>query len=280
MDNYEQLYGGGYVMSKDKPMPILIIEDDIAECRKFKDCAEGRTDLTLIGITGSSDEGLRLVKDRLPEGVILDLELTAGKGDGLQFLAELQEAKLGLRPIVVVTTNIQSEVMHKHLHTMGVSFVFSKEQSGYSPERALNILLDLRKFLPSAQKGNTHKDLQTIESPEELRTRIIERIDAELSQVGISLRLKGRKYLQEALYLLLNKNKDESDAVLYKVADQYNVNYNTVIRAIQTAIENAWERTDIETLKEKCPVHIDVRTGTPAPTEFIHFYADKIRKTM
>lgn len=267
-------------MLKDRPMPILLIEDDPYECQKFKDCTVKRTDFTFVGVTGSSDEGLQYAKDRLPEGVILDLELTRGQGDGLQFLTGLKEAKLGLKPIIVVTTNIQTEVTHSHLHEMGVSFVFFKKQNGYSPERVINILLGLRTSLPSAQRGNAPVDLQTVESPEELRTRIIERIDAELGQIGFSLRLKGRKYLSEALYLLLSKDKNESDAVLYQVADQNKVNYNTVIRAIQTAIENAWDRTDIETLKEHCPVHIDVRTGVPAPTEVIHFFADKIRKTM
>lgn len=268
------------VMNKDRPMPILLIEDDIYECRKFKDCAANRTDFTFVGITGSSDEGLQLVKNRLPEGVILDLELTKGQGDGMQFLTDLKEAKIGLHPIVVVTTNIQSEVTHSHLHEMGVSFIFFKKQTGYNPERVINILLGLRKSLSSAQRSDMATNLQTVESPEELRIRIIERIDAELSQIGFSLRLKGRKYLSEALYLLLCKDKNESDAVLYQVADQNKVNYNTVIRAIQTAIENAWDRTDIDTLKEKCPVHIDVRTGVPAPTEVIHYFADKIRKTM
>jgi DNA-binding NarL/FixJ family response regulator len=267
-------------MKQDKPMPILLVEDDAAECRRFKDCAAGQTDVNLIGATGSSDDALRIVKNRLPECVILDLELSKGEGTGLQFLAELQKTTLTLRPIVVVTTNIQSEVMSDHVHGMGVAFVFSKKQPGYSPELVINTLLSLRKALPSAQKGDIHRDLQTIESPEELRTRIIERIDAELNDIGISIRLKGRHYLREAIYLLVNIEKNQSTAVLYQVADQNRVNYNSVIRAIQTVIENAWESSDIETLKEKCPVHIDINTGIPAPTEFIHYYAERIRKTM
>ncbi|MCL2048468.1 MAG: response regulator [Defluviitaleaceae bacterium] len=263
-----------------KPMPILLIEDDIIERKKFKSCAEGRADIALVGMTDCSDEALMLVKDRLPEGVIVDLELSKGKGDGLQFLSELREAKLGLRPIVVVTTNIQSEVMYNHLHDFGISFIFSKKQNGYSQNRVLDMLLLLRKSLPILQNGEIHSGLATVESPDEIRDRINERIDAELSQLGINLRLKGRHYLNEALYLLINKEKNESSAVLYQVADNNRVNYNTVIRAIQTALENAWLRTDIDTLRERCPVHIDVRTGAPSPTEFIRYLSDKIRKTM
>jgi len=262
-----------------KPMPALLVEDDAAECLKFKNCAASRTDFTIIGETASSTEALRIVKNRLPEAIILDLELTKGEGTGLQFLAELNKTALKLRPIVVVTTNIQAEVVYDRIHNMNVAFVFSKKQQGYCPELVLNTLLDLRKSLPAAQ-GEIDRDLWTIESPEELRTRIIDRIDAELNDVGISIRLKGRKYLRDAIYLLVTKDKNDSGSVIYQVADQHKVNYNSIIRAIQVVIANAWETSDIETLKEKCPVHIDINTGIPAPTEFVHYYAETIRKTM
>lgn len=214
-------------MTNDKPLKILLIEDDATDCRNFLDCASKRTDITFIGMTPSSDEGLRLVKTHLPECVILDLELSKGKGTGLQFLLDLQKSELSLRPIVVVTTNIQSEVMYDNIHNMGVTFVFSKKQSGYSPEMVIDTLLCLRNSLPSAQKDNIHKDLQTIESPEDLHSRIIERIDAELNQVGISARLKGRQYLREAIYLLIIIEKNQSDAIIYQVADQNKITYNS-----------------------------------------------------
>jgi DNA-binding NarL/FixJ family response regulator len=270
----------GTAMNKNKPMPLLLIEDDMAECRKFKNCADARTDVIFVGMTGSSDEGLQLVKDCLPEGVILDLELSKGKGDGLQFLSDLKEAKLGLRPIVVVTTNIQSEIMHDILHNDEVSFVFCKRQTGYNPERVINIILSLRQSLPSAQRGEMYSDLQTIESPDEFRSRLNTRIDNELSQVGISNRLKGRKYLHEALFLLIKKEKNESDAVLYQVADNNKVKYNSVLRAIQTAIQNAWKHSDVDTLTKKYPMYVDIHMGVPAPTEFISCFAKRIRNTM
>jgi len=266
-------------MNKDKPMPILLIEDDVEECRKFKDFVANRTDVNFVGITASSNEAVKLVKSHLPEGIILDLELSKGEGTGLQFLATLNSISLGLRPIVVVTTNIQSNVMYAHIHNMGIAFIFYKKQAGYSTELVINTLLELRNSLFIAQTA-LHRDLQTIESPEELRMRIIERIDAELNQIGISIKLKGRAYLQEAIYLLVNKERNESTAVLYQVAENNRINYNSIIRAIQTAIQKIWDSSDIETLKEKYPVHINIHTGVPAPTEFIHYYAEKIRKTI
>jgi CheY-like chemotaxis protein len=267
-------------MNNDKPMPILLIEDELAEHRKFKECADGRTDVNLIGMTVSSGEGLQIVKNRLPEGVILDMELSKGEGHGLQFLTNLKETRLRLRPIVVVTTNIQSEVMYDRIHDIGASFVFSKKQKGYTPDLVFDMLMTLRQSLPYAQTDDLNSETSTAESPEEQRARVLGQIDAEFDGLGISRGLKGRNYLRETVFLQANRTSGEPVPVIDQVAALYRVNYNSVIRAIQTAIERTWETTDIDTLKEKYPVHINMRTGVPAPTEFIRYYADKLRNIL
>ena len=79
----------------DKPMKLLLIEDDISECNKFKKLSDSRNDIEFIGITDSDIEGLNLVKKFIPEGIILDLELNNGKGNGtgFNFLMELNKLK-------------------------------------------------------------------------------------------------------------------------------------------------------------------------------------------
>lgn len=267
-------------MSVTKPMPLLLIEDDVAECIKFKDCAIKRADVTFVGMTGSSIEGMNYVRTRLPEGIILDLELHRGKGSGLQFLKDLQEASIALRPLVIVTTNSPSSVVYNHVHDMGADLVYYKRQADYSPEMVINTMLALRTSLQTTQRGNLPGDLQTIESPEELRKRIMERIDTELNLIGIAVRYKGREYLQEAIYLLITKDKENSDAVLYQIANRRKNTYSSIIRAIQTAINRAWDSSSIDDLQMYYTARVDIKTGVPSPTNFIHYYADKIRKTM
>jgi len=86
-------------MTNDKPLKILLIEDDATDCRNFLDCASKRTDITFIGMTPSSDEGLRLVKTHLPECVILDLELSRSGGYFFLF-------SCFIRAIIPMTTSI------------------------------------------------------------------------------------------------------------------------------------------------------------------------------
>ena len=67
-----------------KPMKILIIEDDINDCNNFINCAKKRNDIEIVAITYSDIDGLKYVKTKNPEGIILDLELnnsTSGNTD-------------------------------------------------------------------------------------------------------------------------------------------------------------------------------------------------------
>lgn len=267
-------------MGIDKPMPLLLIEDDVAECIKFKDCANNRTDITFVGMTSSSIEGLQCLKTRIPEGIILDLQLNKGRGSGLQFLEDLKNSDSVFRPIIVVTTSNRSELVYNHIEENGVDWVFCKKQADYSADLVLNTLLTLRKSLYARQGNELPVDMQTLESPEERLARISQRIDTELNLVGISSKYKGRKHLHDSIFLLINIKKGASEAVINQVAAAQKGNYSAIVRAMQTAINNAWASSSIEDLQVHYTARIDYRTGVPSPTEFIHYYADKIRKTM
>ena len=266
-------------MEQDRSMPLLLIEDDVADCIKFKDCANNRTDVAFVGMTDSSEEGMNLLKTRLPEGVILDLQLVKGSGSGLKFLTAFRDADLAFRPIIVVTTSNQSPLVYDHIEKAGVDWIFCKKQRDYSAGFVLDTLLELRKSLHTLQRDGVPGDRNTIESPEEQRIRISARIDLELDLIGIRAKYKGRKYLQEAIYLLVVTNK-ESGSVIDQVALNHKITYGTATQVMQTAINNAWDNADIDELKLHYTARVSSKTGTPSPSDFIYFYADKILKTM
>ena len=88
-----------------KPIKILIIEDDFNDCRSFEECAKAREDIEIVAITDSDVEGLKFVKTKRPEGIILDLELNnsaTGSIDSLDFLSNLKKLNLNYEPIVIV----------------------------------------------------------------------------------------------------------------------------------------------------------------------------------
>lgn len=267
-------------MDLDKPMLVLLIEDDVSACRAFMDCVGGRTDIAFVGMTGCSDKGLEYVKNKLPEAVILDMELNWGEGSGLDFLENLQKTPLSIRPIVVVTTRNRSELVQEHLHEYGVEWVFCKKQQGYSPEMVVNHLLRLRPYLRSARRGGLPGGLLTPETPDEIKSRIHQRIDAELNAIGISPRFKGRVLIRDAIFMLVSKEKKDSETLFYELSAMYKTHYNNIVRNIQTAIHDAWNNNDVDVLEKlyTAPVRRDL--GSPSPTEFVHYYADKIRRSL
>ena len=107
----------------DKPMKILIIEDDINDCNKFIDCAKSRNDIEIVAVTDSDITGLKYVQTKSPEGIVLDLELnnsTTGNTDSLEFLSNLKKLRLKYEPIVIVTTHVNSKRTYEEIEKLPV----------------------------------------------------------------------------------------------------------------------------------------------------------------
>jgi hypothetical protein len=232
-------------------------------------------------MTGKSDEGLELVKNKLPEAIILDLELNMGAGSGYDFLDNFFKTEFNIRPMVVITTRNRNDNIHTQLHAQyELNWIFYKLQEGYGPEMVIRHLLRFREFYHLQQSG-VNPAIKTLETPEEMKNRIMGRIKAELNVFGISVKYKGRGFAEEAIYLLLSKEVQDSEQVFNDLAKSRKTHYNNIIRNIQTAIHNAWDNTDdIEELLKHYTAPVKKDSGAPSPTEFVYYYADKIRRDM
>lgn len=266
-------------MDKMVPMPVILIEDEVGECIKFRDCADRRADVKFVGMTDSSEEGLKLVQALLPEAVILDLQLARGTGSGIQFLEKLNKTSLAFRPIIMVTTTNQSRIVYDRIEELGVDWFFCKKQRDYSVNFVFDTLLSLRKHLRLGQNHGGPVQRELIESPEERRTRIYKRIDTELDLIGVRARYKGRVYLREGIYLQIHTEK-ESGAVIDQIAKKHIHAYNTISTVMQTAINNAWEGAAPGELEAHYTARISVKAGVPTPSDFIHYYANKISNSI
>ena len=119
-------------------MKLLLIEDDKNECDKFIEAANKRNDVEFVGITNSAEEGIKLIKSNTVDGIILDLELNEGKGNGFNFLKDIRKLKLKKFPKIVVNTNVRSDSVYDYLHENKVDFIFYKKQTNYSVNAVIN----------------------------------------------------------------------------------------------------------------------------------------------
>ncbi len=258
---------------EDNPMKILIIEDDLDDCNKFKNCVKNRNDIEIVAITDSDIEALQLVKVKHPEGIVLDLELnkgTSGSTDSLEFLNKLKELNLKYEPIVIVTTHISSRRTYEVLHKNGAELILYKDHPKYSQNHVLNSFITLRK---SSDKDSTNIQ-ETLENEEE---KILNLIDSELNLIGIAPKMVGREYVKDAILYLIQNDEDKINVIQYLI-NKYKKSSTTITNGIQNAINYAWRISPTEDLEKYYKARINYTTGVPTPMEFIYYYVEKIKK--
>lgn len=257
-------------------MNVLLIEDDEIECAMYKELIESKDNIKLVAITNSSSKAIKYVNNYKPDGIILDLELNNGEGSGFDFIENLKKQKLDKYPKIVVTTNIYSDSVYNFLHKNKIDFIFYKNQVTYSRENVLNTLLLLKAY----EKPNQMIDFK-LDGDESENDKLADLINKELDLIGVGTHLKGRKYLYDAIYFIVqNDGKDENISVIQFLVGKYKRSNSTISRAMQNAILHAWRISSLEDLSELYTARINYETGVPTPTEFIYYYAGKIKKSL
>ncbi len=257
-----------------KPMKILIIEDDINDCNSFKKCATNRNDIEIVAMTDSDLEGLKLVKSKRPEGIVLDLELNnsaTGSIDSLEFLVNLKKLNLNYEPIVIVTTHVNSKRTYEILHRNGVDLILYKDNPKYSSEHVLNNFINLRNADIDYKETSIEEIIQNEED------KISNIINDELELIGVTAKLKGREYIHDAILYLVQDDSNKINVIQYLV-NEYKKSGTTITNGIQNAIIHAWRVTPVEDLEKYYTARINYETGIPTPMEFIYYYVNKIKK--
>lgn len=262
-----------YDIMENKVMKLLLVEDDVKECNIYKKIENERADIEFVAVTNSENNAVEYVKKYKPEGIILDLELNNGTGTGFNFLERISLLELEDKPKIVVTTNVCSTAVYEYLHEKGIDFIFYKKQKNYSRETVINTLLILKGYkenrLPEMSKEDINKENDIIS----------DKINEELNLIGVSMHLQGRKYLYDAIdYLIKNDNSNQKITVVQYLVGKYKKSNSTISRAMQNAILHAWRVSSIEDLTTYYTARVNYETGVPTPTEFMYYYADKIKK--
>lgn len=265
-------------MCKIKPITVLLVEDDKEDCNIMSNYINCRDDIKLIGIANSPDKAIELIKIYVPNAIILDLELNDGKGSGLEILKELKSIDIDIKPIIVITTNISSKTVYQFAHENGADLIFHKLKVDYSPELVIKniLLLNETKYKEKSSNVINNKNIETLN---DYRCKLSDRINRELDLIGISSHLIGRKYIHDSILYILENRSEEENVFLY-LAKKYKKGNSTIGRSIQTAIEHAWRKSSIEDLQKYYTAAVNYNTGVPTPTELVYFYVEKIKKSI
>lgn len=251
----------------------MLIEDDSTVCKRFAEYVDITADVSLIAVTNNSYRALELIGEHLPDAIILDLELNQGKGNGLLFLQELKTLTIPFKPFILITTNNSSSVTYDYARQLGADFIMSKHQEDYSEQSAIDFLKMMKDIIQNNIQ-NSHPEYAQSESANQREKRLNRLINIELDLVGISPKAIGYKYLTTAILLVIDEHQNNLCTTIGK---KYGKTDSSVERAMQNAINSAWRSNDIDELLKHYTARINPDKGVPTLTEFVYYYANKIK---
>lgn len=255
-----------------RELTVFLVEDDPCACKEIIQYIDTLEDMHLIDVTNNSEKAERLIRDNLPDAVILDLELHCGGGSGLSLLQRLQQDSPPRMPYILVTTNNSSAITYEAARQAGADYIFSKHQEGYSAKAAVDFLRTLKNVIQNS--ANTANSISKTESPVQRDKRISRRISTELDRVGISPKATGYQYLIDGIQIVI---KAPTQNLCSVIGQKYGKTESSVERAMQNAIAKAWRTTPIDDLLRFYTARISSEKGVPTITEFIYYYANKLK---
>ena len=240
----------------------VIIADNTEEfCSSLASALQRTEGFQVLGTANDGEQALRLVTEKKPDVLVLDLMLA--KKDGLSVLKAL--SGLDRKPVTLATSGFVTEYVASAAANLGVRYLMLKPCDMTAVAERLEEIRGGENLRISARRT----DKTSIES---LVTGIIH-------EIGVPAHIKGYQYLREAIIIAVN-DMDVINAitkVLYpQVAKTFQTTPSRVERAIRHAIEVAWDRGDLDTLQRFFGYTVSNTKGKPTNSEFIALIADKL----
>lgn len=242
----------------------VIIADNAEEfCSSLANALRNADGFQVLGTANDGDQAIRLVTERKPDILVLDLMLA--KKDGLAVLKAI--ANMDHKPVTLATSRFVTDYVASAAANLGVRYLMVKPCD-------LSALVErLEEIRGDANPSKALPRRTSAGSIESMVTNIIH-------EIGVPAHIKGYQYLREAIIIAVN-DMDVINAitkVLYpQVAKTFQTTPSRVERAIRHAIEVAWDRGDLDTLQRFFGYTVSNTKGKPTNSEFIALIADKLQ---
>ncbi len=224
---------------------------------------EETEEFTVVASVGDGAEAARMVREKHPDLVLMDMILPGL--DGLGLLEQIAALQGEDRPEIIVVSQFVSDKAVRSAVNHGVSYYIPK------PCRLDSLMERMRQAMLSDDG-----DDRRAESGEQ---GLSAEVTAIIHEIGVPAHIKGYQYLREAILIAVEDIEviNAVTKVLYpEVARRYNTTPSRVERAIRHAIEVAWDRGDLETLQKFFGYTVSNTKGKPTNSEFIAMIADRL----
>lgn len=251
----------------------IVVADDNREFNELlSEYLAKEDDLEVVGNAFNGREVIELVKEKEPDIVLLDIIMP--HLDGIGVMEELNKIELPKKPRIIMLTAFGHENITQRAVELGASYYILKPFN-------LDVLAERIRQLGN-DVVHRQKHLVNVVTVQEKREKgnYIEEITTIIHEIGIPAHIKGYLYLRDAISMVVEEIEllGSVTKVLYpRIAQKYETTPSRVERAIRHAIEVAWARNNLETIKKFFGYTINTEKGKPTNSEFIALVADRIR---
>ena len=242
---------------------VLIADSSEEFCAGLTSALQRAEGFQVVGTASDGEQAIRLVNERKPEVLVLDLMLS--KQDGLSVLKAM--GSLDRKPVTLATSAFVTDYVSTAAANLGVRYLMLKPCD-------MTVLVE---------RMGEIRGGESLRSPAPRRadkTSIESMVTNIIHEIGVPAHIKGYQYLREAIIIAVD-DMDVINAitkVLYpQVAKTFGTTPSRVERAIRHAIEVAWDRGDLDTLQSFFGYTVSNTKGKPTNSEFIALIADRLQ---
>ena len=257
---------------------IIIADDNKEFCDVLYDYLSNQDDIVISGRAKNGIEAIRLIKEKKPDLVILDIVMPIL--DGLGVLEMLKEMNLKPKPYMIVLSGIGNDNITQKAISLGADYYVVKPFDMKLLIKRIRQMVNSDKDSYSSMKAPLYLNDQCIIKDRQAGNGdIMEQTTNIIHDVGIPANLKGYMFIREAIIMVID-NVDLLSAVtkeLYPlVGKKYNTTASRVERAMRHAIDVTWAKVPEETINNVFGYKITSKKGKPTNSEFIAMVADKL----
>ena len=257
---------------------IIIVDDNKEFCNILNDYLLLQKDFVVTGIAENGVEALKLIQEKKPDLIILDIIMPIL--DGLGVLERLSTIDLDPMPHIIVSSAIGHDKITQRALSLGADYYVIKPFDMEVFIKRIRQLLNNTICSGGVKKTLTYQDNTDIKINKSQPVDIIDQITNIIHVIGVPAHIKGYMYLREAINMVVSDLELVSALTkkLYPlIGEKFNTTASRVERAISHAINVAWNRGQVETINKIFGYSIKNEKGKPTNSEFIAIIADRLR---
>lgn len=248
---------------------VILADDNREFSELLKEHLLNQEDMEVVGVANHGGQVIKMLEQQVPDVLILDIIMP--HLDGLGVLEQLQEMNIQPFPKIIMLTAFGQENITQRAVELGASYYILKP---FDMEVLTHRIRQMKGVVsPAPVLKNNNGIVQRSNNLDANITNVIH-------EIGVPAHIKGYLYLREAITMVYNE-VDLLGAItktLYpRIADKYNTTPSRVERAIRHAIEVAWSRGNMDSIRNLFGYTINVTKAKPTNSEFIAMVADKLR---